>query len=414
MLLFVEISPANKRNREIIIRESSVGRETNYSGVMLINVVPLICVFATIVAGVVGPDFSFGDAEFSIDYYRAAYNASSNCLVSPLSVRLAMVPFYRVAGSSADRTIQRVFYLPLDKSVASDNAAEIFNGINGNKQLQIAFKVLRQQNTLSDEFTIALDKTLKMIPDVVSFSEKSTVTNFINEWAERVSNKQIRNIAGIDNLDPSVELMLFNAVSLKASWAEKFPIGNTKRQPFAFLNGIREVDMMHTSLEVLYKHEDTYHAIQIPYGEESDLSMWILVPRGVGSFDSLMTTLSAELINDIEITAMPKVAEVSLPRFEIRSDHDAKKIIQSMGYTQLFSDKAFNVFKGQKSTLCGLRQSSFLLVDEDASEDSTSAFAPAKQRSKNTQFNVNQPFIFIIKKISSDTIVFIGHYSHHE
>ncbi|XP_019536551.3 serine protease inhibitor 42Dd-like [Aedes albopictus] len=377
---------------------------------MLIRVISLVWLVAA-VAGGDGPDFSFGDVDFSVEYFKAAHNASSNCVVSPLSVRLILAAFYQVAGADVEETLQRAFYLPLEKSVASDNVAEFLDGNAGNTQLQIAFKAFKNQDQLSDVFATTLQKAFKISPENVKFEDRSSVASSVNRWARESTNGRIQQFINEEDLDVNSELLLLNAVALKASWAEKFSVSKTDRQMFAFTNGPRPVDMMHETLEVLYKIDNTYHTIQIPYSEDSDLAMWVLVPRGSGSFDGLLNSLSSGLLDDIETTAMPKVVDISLPRFQIQSYLDAKHVIERMGYRVLFTENDFNVFEGRKSSLSDLRQSTFLTVDEEGTEAAAVSSASTKFRSKNIQFNVNQPFVFIIKKISTDTTVFIGHYS---
>ncbi|XP_058828833.1 leukocyte elastase inhibitor-like [Topomyia yanbarensis] len=380
---------------------------------MLIKaVVPLLFALATITAGADGPDFSYGDAHFSTDYFRAVYNASNNCVVSPLSVRLAMAAFYEVSGVATEETVQRAFYLPVLKSLAIENAASLLEEIGTSQQLKVAFKVLKKQNSLSDEFTETLGKVFKISPK--NFEERSSVLHSVNSLASLVSSGPHRNLLREDDLNSNAEMILLNAVALRVSWAERFPIGETKRQVFAFRDGPREVDMMHETVEVLYKSDTNYHAIQIPFSEESDLTMWIFVPRGSGNFFSLMKSLSATLLEDMETTAVPETVDVSLPRFEIRSNHGTRTVIDKLGYGQLFKDIDFSTFKGRKSGLSELVQSAALKVDEKGTHSPGAATpAVAQNRAENTKFVADQPFVFIVKKISTDTIILIGHYSNY-
>ncbi|XP_062549460.1 neuroserpin-like [Armigeres subalbatus] len=381
---------------------------------MLIRVIPLVWLIA-VVAGGDGPDFSFGDMDFSMEYFKAAYNASTNCVVSPLSVRLVVAAFYQVAGATAEQSLQRAFYLPLEKSVASDNAAEFLEEIAGGSQLKIAFKAWKNQDQLSDEFATALRKILKTSPDNVRFEDNVSTANSLNRWVSEATDGKIQKFVSTGDLNSNSDLFISNVVALTASWAEKFSTSKTDRQMFAFVNGARQVDMMHETLEVLYKMDETYHAIQIPYSEESDLAMWILAPRGPsGNFETLMNSLSSGLFDDIETTAMPKVVDISLPRFQVGFNHEIKHIIQRMGYGALFSQNDFNVFKGRKSRLSDLRQSAILTVEEQGFDVAAISSSRADSPSKNIQFNVNQPFVFIIKKISTDTTIFVGHYSNYQ
>ncbi|XP_058464428.1 neuroserpin-like isoform X2 [Malaya genurostris] len=380
-------------------------------------IVPFLLALTPLVTGADGPDFSYGDAQFSTEYFRAAYNASGNCVISPISIRLAMAAFYQVAGVATEESIQRTFYLPVLKSLASDNAASLFEEISTNDQLKVAFKVLKNQQPLADDFIAVLDKVFKISPE--NFVEKSSVLTAVNSLASMVSSERKRNFLNEDELSSNVDMVLFNAVALRVTWAERFSVAKTNRQMFAFRNGAREVDMMHETMEVLYKSDDDdgdYHAVQIPFSEDSDLTMWIMVPRESSNFLSLVNSLSADLLEDMETTAIPKTVDLSLPRFEIRTNHVTTKVIEKLGRGQLFTDRDFNIFKGRKSGLGELVQSTLLKLDERGTHSAAAAssVSPASQnRARNVKFVANLPFVFIVKKISSDTIIFIGHYSNY-
>ncbi|XP_053687267.1 antichymotrypsin-2-like [Sabethes cyaneus] len=385
---------------------------------MLIRAIPLILwsfSAGAAAAGAEGPDFSYGDAHFSIEYFKAAYNASKNCAVSPLSVRLAMAAFLQAADSSSfEETLQRAFYLPQQKTLASENAASFLNEVSEMRQLQIAYKVLKNSDPLTDEFAAVLEKVFKTSPEEIQFSEKSLLLNSANGWGNKVTNGLIRNFLYDSSLDPRSEMAILNSVSLRASWAEKFSPAMTDRQIFTFRDGTRNVQMMHKTIEVLYKADSTYQTVQIPYSEESDLSMWLLMPAsGAGSFKSLMAALTDDLLEEIETTAVPTVVDISLPRFEIQTVHTVRKVIEKLGYGQLYRANELSLFKAHKSTLGEMVQGALLKVDEEGTDSTVAQPITAQDRTENTRFNANQPFIFIVKKISTDTIVLIGHYSNY-
>ncbi|XP_055528750.1 antichymotrypsin-2-like [Wyeomyia smithii] len=378
---------------------------------MLIRMIPLLlwsfAAGATVVAGAEGPDFSFGDARFSIEYFKASYNGSKNCAVSPLSVRLVMAAFLQAAESTAEETLARAFYLPQQKELASENAASFLSGVRDMQQLQMVYKILKNPDAFTDEFAAVWEKVFKTLPENVQFSERSSVGN--------AANGLIGNSVSDNLLDARSEMAILSSISLKASWAEKFSPATTDRQIFTFRDGTqRNVQMMHKTIEVLYKADSTFRVVQIPYSEESDLSMWVLIPRRPGSFKSLMGALSDDLLEDIETTAMPTVVDISLPRFEIQTTHAVRKVIEKLGYGQLYWAKELSFFKGRKSALGEIVESTLLQVDEEGTDSAAVQPTLAKDRTDNIQFNVNQPFIFIIKKISTDTIVLVGHYSNYE
>ncbi|XP_035904671.1 serine protease inhibitor-like [Anopheles stephensi] len=361
-----------------------------------------------------GPDLSFGDADFSVQYFKQSFNASGNLIVSPVAVRLAFSALYQVSDERTREIVQRAFYLPSDTGYARSNAEQLVNDLEQSRFLNVSFAVLQTEGQLSRELENAVKTIFHVEPRTVAFSNRRAVVEDVNEWAADVTDGSIRNYLAEPDVDVNVELMLLNALHMRANWAQKFDPERTVEETFHFRNGLRSVDMMSVALEVLYYAQPTFHAVQLPYSEESDLTMWILVPHRNGTFDELFELLSAELLDELETSAMPKMVDLWLPKFSISDSHDARDVLKRMGHGQLFDVEGFSVFQSHKSMLGTMKQSTFIQVDEQGTEAAAVTSIGTKFRIRNTQFRADKPFIFIIKKLSIDTILFVGHYSNYE
>uniref|UniRef100_A0A182XZD1 Serpin domain-containing protein n=1 Tax=Anopheles stephensi TaxID=30069 RepID=A0A182XZD1_ANOST len=361
-----------------------------------------------------GPDLSFGDADFSVQYFKQSFNASGNLIVSPVAVRLAFSALYQVSDERTREIVQRAFYLPSDTGYARSNAEQLVNDLEQSRFLNVSFAVLQTEGQLSRELENAIKTIFHVEPRTVAFSNRRAVVEDVNEWAADVTDGRIRNYLAEPDVDVNVELMLLNALHMRANWAQKFDPDRTVEETFHFRNGLRSVDMMSVALEVLYYAQPTFHAVQLPYSEESDLTMWILVPHRNGTFDELFELLSAELLDELETSAMPKMVDLWLPKFSISDSHDARDVLKRMGHGQLFDVEGFSVFQSHKSMLGTMKQSTFIQVDEQGTEAAAVTSIGTKFRIRNTQFRADKPFIFIIKKLSIDTILFVGHYSNYE
>ncbi|XP_049289667.1 serpin B10-like [Anopheles funestus] len=361
-----------------------------------------------------GPDLSFGDADFSLQYFKQSYNASGNLVVSPVAVRLAFSALYQVTDDSTREAVQRAFYLPPDTANARANAEQLVNDLEQSPFLNVSFALLQTEGQLSQELEEATRTIFHVQPRTVRFTDRRAVVEDVNEWAARVTDGRIRNYLAESDVDVNAELMLLNAMQMRANWAQKFDMDRTVRETFRFRNGPAVVDMMSVSLEVLHYAQPKFHAVQLPYSEESDLTMWILSPHRDGTFEELFERLAADLLDELESSAMPKMVDLWLPKFTITESHDARDVLSRMGHETLFDREGFSVFQSHKSMLGALKQSTFIQVDESGTEAAAVTSVGTKFRIRNTQFRVDQPFIFIIKKLSIDTILFVGHYSNNK
>uniref|UniRef100_A0A182SL04 Serpin domain-containing protein n=1 Tax=Anopheles maculatus TaxID=74869 RepID=A0A182SL04_9DIPT len=361
-----------------------------------------------------GPDLSFGDADFSVQYFKQSFNASGNLIVSPVAVRLAFSALYQVSDNRTREIVQRAFYLPLDTGDARANAELLVNDLEQSRFLNVSFAVLQTEGQLSRELENAVKTIFHVEPRTVAFSNRQAVVKDVNEWAADVTAGRIRNYLAESDVDVNVELMLLNALHMRANWAQKFDEDRTVEETFQYRNGPRLVEMMSVSLEVLYYAQPMFHAVQLPYSEESDLTMWILMPHRNGTFEALFELLTDELLDELETSAMPKMVDLWLPKFSITDSHDARDVLKRMGHETLFEVEGFSVFQSHKSMLGTMKQSTFIQVDERGTEAAAVTSIGTKFRIRNTQFRADKPFIFIIKKLSIDTILFVGHYSNHD
>uniref|UniRef100_A0A182P9Z8 Serpin domain-containing protein n=1 Tax=Anopheles epiroticus TaxID=199890 RepID=A0A182P9Z8_9DIPT len=375
-------------------------------------ILPLLVV-STVADVTGGPDLSFGDAEFSVQYFKQSFNASGNSVVSPVAVRLAFSALYQVTDNSTREAVQCAFYLPLEVSNARTNAEQLVSELEESRFLNISFALLQSEGQLSQELQDVAGTIFHVQPRTVVFANRGAVAEEANVWAARVTDGRIRDYLAETDIDVNAELILLNALHMRADWAQQFAKERTVSETFQFRNGPAKVEMMSVSLEVLYYAHPKFHAIQLPYSEESDLTMWILLPHRDGTFEELYELLSAELLDELETSVMPKMVDLWVPKFTIDDSHDARDVLRRMGHETLFDREGFAVFQSHKSMLGALKQSTFIQVDENGTEAAAVTSVGTKFRVRNTQFRADRPFIFIIKKLSIDTILFMGHYSNH-
>jgi serine protease inhibitor len=119
--------------------------------------------------------------------------------------------------------------------------------------------------------------------------------------------------------DPSLRVVLQDAVALAARWTTPFLPEATGERPFTLSSGTSvPVKTMATSHEMAYAEVDGWRAVRLPYGEGQLYADLMLPPSGVDPAavsPDLLAKLSAALDR-----ATPADVELTLPSLDIKSD----------------------------------------------------------------------------------------------
>ena len=271
----------------------------------------------------------------------------------------------------------------------------------------------------------------------------SSALNTINGWCNDHTNGMIPKI--LDDIDPETLTYLLNAIYYKADWASKFDQKNTKTEEFLLENHekvLKEVPMMHQNVLIRYLKNDTYSAIEMPYGN-GYWNMTVMLPEEGKTTDDIISYLaeigwSKDYILGGDglcspITAMfgatPHEVDLKLPRFETVSDTDELDIenglvglMKKMGINLAF-DSYFaeipNMCEKGNVYISMMRQKAKIKVNEEGSEAAAVTIAGTKFTTSvgepveypKATFHANRPFVYVIREASSGVILFVGKFT---
>ena len=284
--------------------------------------------------------------------------------------------------------------------------------------LNIANAIFLNKNyTLKSQFEQDMQKYYDAKAEALDFKAPETL-NHINSWASEKTNGMIPTI--LDDIDPLMVSYLLNAIYFKADWASKFDPQNTKDETFTTENGNSSTDMpmMHQNVLIRYMKNDTYSAIEMPYG--SGLwSMVVMMPEeGKTADDIIDGNLSTWVFKPYEV-------DLKLPRFETSSDtNDIEDgligLMKKMGINRAFVDGLAEI-----PNMCELpvyidmmRQKAKIKVNEEGSEAAAVTVAGATYSASSepmeypkATFHANRPFVYVIREASSGVILFVGKFT---
>ncbi|XP_070320586.1 serpin B3-like [Odocoileus virginianus] len=254
--------------------------------------------------------------------------------------------------------------------------------------------------------------------DFVSAAEESR--KMINSWVESQTNGRIKDLFSQNSLNGSV-LVLVNAVYFKGQWQEEFKKENTVEEKF-WLNKdtSKPVQMMKQTNHFNFVSLEDVQAkiLEIPYkGEE--LSMMVLLPNEVDGLQEVEDQLSAE--NLIEWTSPQNMGkrqvDLYLPRFKVEDSYDLVPTLHALGMVDAFNGVVadFSGMTGRRDLVVStVVHKSFVEVTEEGTE---AAAATGVSHIRITSlpfhesFRCDHPFLFLIKHIKTNSILFCGRVS---
>ena len=293
---------------------------------------------------------------------------------------------------------------------------------------------LNKSFTLKPQFTQDMQTYYDAKAEALDFKAPETLDH-INGWCNEKTNGMIPTI--LDEIDPLIMSYLLNAIYFKADWASKFDPQNTKDETFTTENGnsSTKIPMMHQNVLIKYMKNNTYSAIEMPYGNGL-WNMVVMMPEEGKNTDDIINHLKMfgvypMLYDDIDGSLDtwvfgPYEVDLKLPRYETSSDTDDLEdgligLMKKMGIKRAFDDALAEI-----PNMCELpvyiemmRQKAKIKVNEEGSEAAAVTVAGVTNKSMGSEpkeypkatFHANRPFVYVIREASSGVILFVGKFT---
>uniref|UniRef100_A0AAA9SCI0 Serpin domain-containing protein n=1 Tax=Bos taurus TaxID=9913 RepID=A0AAA9SCI0_BOVIN len=253
--------------------------------------------------------------------------------------------------------------------------------------------------------------------DFISAAEESR--KMINSWVESQTNGRIKNLFPQNSLNSSV-LVLVNAVYFKGQWQEEFKKENTVEEKFWLNKGTsKPVQMMKQTNHFNFVSLEDVQAkiLEIPY-KGGELSMMVLLPDEVDGLQEVEDQLTAEKL--IEWTSPQNMGnrevDLYLPRFKVEESYNLVPTLQALGMVDAFCGGVAN-FSGMNGSrdlaVSKVIHKSFVEVTEEGTEAAAATGVGVRVLSApfRESFRCDHPFLFLIKHIKTNSILFCGRVS---
>ncbi len=353
---------------------------------------------------------------FGLDLLRE--QPPGNAVLSPDSVAAALAMTGTGAAGRTAAQIARTLHLAkpaafarmgnLQRSIAAGQGRtkaptlEITNGL-----------FLQQGFAVEPTFASGLQQHFGATPETVDFfGNPSGSLATVNGWVSDHTNGLIPQLFG--SLPRDTQLVLANALYLKASWLHPFEPSATWSAPFHAPTERTHVQFMHETERLRYGSGRGYKAVDLPY-RASTLSLMVVLPVG-GSVGSLQRRLRVRGVAQMARRLSPRDVELSLPRFHLNTMASLNSALQALGMTAAFGGGAEfpGISTAEALKIDLVEHAADFTVDEDgtvaaAATGIVESFVSAPfHLVPPIRFNANRPFLFFLRDDRTGAVLFAG------
>jgi len=365
-----------------------------------------------------------GDNEFATDLYsRLRSDKPTNLFFSPYSVSTALAMTYAGAAGPTEAQIAKVLHFPLTDTelhAAFDTLRKslIFSDKTPGFQLRVANRLWGQKGVhFLPEFLQVISADYGADLGLLDFKQAEAARKTINSWIEEQTDHKIQDLLAPGVLGASTRLVLTNAIYFKARWTHEFSKSATTDAPFHISASQQiTVPMMRQTHRLRYAASDNVQLLELPYAGDARLSMLILLPKKIDGLTDLEKSLTNENLQKWSAELKPRLVKVDLPRFKMTSEFSLGDVLESMGMSLAFSDKAdFSRMSTQEQlSISAVIHKAFVDVNEEGTEAAAATAVAMKAKAvfrapeEPVEFHADHPFVFLIRDNSTQSILFLG------
>ena len=350
---------------------------------------------------------------------EAQPNKDGNVFISPTSLFMALSMVYNGADGVTKDEMAKVLQVEgieadeLNRANAS--LMNLFHSSSERIQLSIANSIWLNENYhFQDDFAKNnRDYFNAEIQEIDIFDSESP--KMINQWVEEKTNGKIEEI--IDSpLDPDLVTVLINAIYFKGDWKYEFDESQTEDRTFYLKDGsTKDVPLMRLEEKLAYMENEALQAVSLPYGEENEMSMNVILPKENVNLEEFQNMLTYENWQKWTSEFQVKEGTLLLPKFQLEYEATLNDLLKKLGMTTAFA-KGANFGKmiqeGDPLWISQVKQKTYLDVNEKGTEAAAATSVEIVTESFNPdgpfRMEVNRPFVIAITENQSNTILFLG------
>jgi serpin B len=358
---------------------------------------------------------------FACDLYGEIGKTPGNAFFSPGSIAMALS--MTAAGARGETQAEMLKTLHVGQETAALHDAEqklleAWNPPKGGFQLRMANRLWGQKGFrfLPGFLTLTREKYGAEFGQVDFRGHAEDARREINAWIERQTAEKIKDLLPQGSVSRLTTLVLANAVYFKGAWQSPFEKHATREEDFTVSASEKiKTPFMHQTAYFGYAENDALQLLQLPY-KGGRLAMVVLLPRKDDGLTHLEKILQPETLHQVLSGMKYRNVRVALPKFKIETPTiELNHPLEKLGIRQAFTGEAD--FSGMsvedKLFISGVYHKAFVDVNEEGTEAAAAtgvvmARSAAPPPTPPPIFRADHPFVFFIRDVPNDTILFLG------
>lgn len=362
--------------------------------------------------------------RFSSDLYRElAASNRENLFVSPYSISTALAMAFAGADGSTRAQMAKVLHLPNDNPQIHTLVNALKNAISSHEeqsgfQLRIANRLWAQDGfPFLPAFLQTTKSDYQAEMGLLNFKQTEEARKTINLWVEQQTNQKVQELLAPGVLNASTRLVITNAIYFKAGWSHPFNERLTSNDKFHVSESVdAEVPLMHQTHRLPYAEAENLQVLELPYGDNAELSMLVLLPKRPGDLADVEKLLTIEKFEELVSKLKSNLVDAYLPKFKMTSEFNLSDTLKAMGMSLAFSDQA-NFSKMSSSeplAISAVIHKAFVDVREEGTEAAAATAVGIARSSiqiepnKPVTFRADHPFVFLIRHRPTNSLLFLG------
>lgn len=359
---------------------------------------------------------------FALALYQQLAESDGNLFYSPYSIYTALMMTYAgAAGQTAEQMKQA-----LEITVPEGEAHAALNALNltlkNNSMFDgapvFSFNVANQlwgqkDFAFNEQFLNTLSAYYDANLKTVDFRDSENARALINLWVAAQTNDKIKDLIPEGVLNALTRLVLTNAVYFKAAWMNQFDPANTAPGTFTLSDGSQvDVPMMRAQRSMQAFVDEQFAVVELPYvGGRYSMTLVMPAQDGLAEFES---SLDAERLNKILGSLSTASVTLSLPKFKLESSFGLSEAMKTLGMTDAFTPGLAD-FSGMEGTrnlyISDLLHKAYVDVNEEGTEAAAATAVVVGMTSMPAEsytIDFDRPFLFLIRDIQTNAILFMG------
>ncbi|MBI5493991.1 MAG: serpin family protein [Deltaproteobacteria bacterium] len=367
-----------------------------------------------------------GNRAFATSLFQRLRSSGANVFFSPHSISEALAMAYAGARGTTASQMETALHYSLGQAGLHNAFNELdlalaSRGQNAQSDAGVPFR-LRAVNATWGQSGYAFEPAFLDVM-AANYGAGLRVLDYatdpdgsrqvINGWVSEQTEQKIPELIAPGLLTTSTRLVLTNAIYFHAAWAEPFDPEDTVQRPFTNADATTaNVDMVVGRRALNAGTGNGFTGVEIPY-DGRELSMVVLRPDA-GRFDDVEAALDAPFLSAIIAGMTHQDVDLKLPKFRLEYSANLADTLKALGMTDAF-DSSTADFTGitvqEQLFISDVVHKSFIGVDEKGTEAAAATavvFAGSGVPTDVLDFEVNRPFIFLIRDLQTGAILFMG------